>query len=256
MLVVVSPAKKLDFDKTSPLDTYTQCDFLDKSKKLIGLATKLSSADLKAMMKISNALADLNKQRFSDWALPFDLSNAKQACFAFNGDTYTGLEADTLSVEALEYSQKHMRILSGLYGCLRPLDLIQAYRLEMGVKFKTDKGETLYDFWGDTIAKTLNEAVANHAHPAIVNCASNEYFKAVDKKALTVPVIETVFKEIKGETAKIVSFSAKKARGMMARYIIENKIENIEDLKKFNATGYTFIPSESSDTALVFHREQ
>ena len=256
MLVVVSPAKKLDFKTHNSVESYSQCDFLGEAGKLAQKAKALSAQDLKNMMGISDALADLNVERFYDWQLPFDLSNARQACLAFNGDTYTGLEAPTLSAETLEYGQDHMRILSGLYGLLRPLDLMQAYRLEMGVKFQTERGETLYDFWGDILANGLNEAVADHKFPAIVNCASNEYFKSVKASALKVPVIETLFKEVKDGTAKIVSFSAKRARGMIARYMLENRIETVEQLKKFNTAGYVFMTQESTNTKLVFHRQK
>ena len=256
MLVVVSPAKKLDFKSDVFIDNFTQCDFLSEAETLVKEVKNLTSEDLKNLMNISDSLADLNKQRFSDWSVPFDLSNARQACFAFNGDTYTGLDAPTLDVDTLAYGQNHLRILSGLYGLLRPLDLMQAYRLEMGIKFKNSGGENLYAFWGDKIAKALNDIVANHKMPAVVNCASNEYFKAIDTKALNVPVIETVFKEVKNGTAKIVSFSAKRARGMMARYILENRVEDIEELKKFNVAGYVFMPLESTDEKFVFHREQ
>ncbi|MGB1361585.1 MAG: peroxide stress protein YaaA [Alphaproteobacteria bacterium] len=251
MLVVVSPAKKLDFENNSQFSTFSQCDFLKQSQELVDIAKNKTANDLKNMMGISDKLAELNVQRFKDWNTPFDLSNAKQAVFAFNGDTYTGLDAGSLSENDLEYAQNHFRILSGLYGVLRPLDLMQAYRLEMGTKFANPKGEDLYDFWGDKIAKALD----NENQSAIVNCASNEYFSAIDKKSLKTPIIDTVFKEVKDGKAKIVSFSAKRARGMMARYIIQNKIEKPSDLKNFDTSGYKYMADESNENTYVFHRE-
>ena len=203
-------------------------------------------------MNVSDKIAKLNVQRFNDFETPFDLSNARQAIFAFNGDTYTGLEAKSLTDDDLNYAQNHFRILSGLYGVLRPLDLIQPYRLEMGTKLANEKGEDLYDFWGKKIANKLD----SEKQKFIVNCASNEYFNAVVKQPLKTKIINIVFKEVKNGTAKIVSFSAKRARGMMARFIIQNKIENVKDLKDFDMAGYKYIPSESDENNLVFHRQK
>ena len=250
MLVIVSPAKKLDFDNPSSIDKFTQPAFLNEATELCKIAQTKTAGDLKKMMGISDKLAELNVQRFKDFSTPFDLSNAKQAIFAFNGDTYKGLDAGSLSNADLDYAQDHFRILSGMYGVLRPLDLMQAYRLEMGIKISNPAGEDLYDFWSDKIAKNLD----GENQSAIVNCASNEYFKSIDTSVLKTPVIETVFKEVKDGKAKIVSFSAKRARGMMARFIIQNKIENAIDLKDFDSTGYKYQPSESNDNTFVFHR--
>ena len=250
MLVVVSPAKKLDFDNPTNIDKFSQPAFLTEASELCKIAKTKTAGDLKSMMGISDKLAELNVQRFKDFSTPFDLSNAKQAIFAFNGDTYTGLDAGSLTEKDLDYAQDHFRILSGMYGVLRPLDLMQAYRLEMGIKLSNPKGEDLYDFWGDKIAKNLD----GENQTAIINCASNEYFKSIDKSTLKTPIIETVFKEVKDGKAKIVSFSAKRARGMMARFIIQNKIEKPAGLKDFDSTGYKYQPSESNDNTFVFHR--
>ena len=253
MLIIVSPAKKLNMDNDAPYGNFTHPQFLPQTEQLIHRAKTLTASDLKQVMKISDRLADLNVQRFKDFTTPFGLHNAKQAILSFAGDTYTGLDAHTLDTDTLTYAQDHLRILSGLYGVLRPLDLMQAYRLEMGIKFKT--GANLYAFWTDTITKSLNADAQKPPTPAIINCASNEYNKVINRKAISVPFIDIVFKEIKGNTAKIISFSAKKARGMMARYILKNRIDTLAGLKDFNATGYTYIPSESDETHFVFHRK-
>ena len=252
MLVVVSPAKKLNSESDLSFDTFSQCDFLPEAIELIYILKNKKASDLKKLMNVSDKIAKLNVQRFNDFETPFDLSNARQAIFAFNGDTYTGLEAKSLTDDDLNYAQNHFRILSGLYGVLRPLDLIQPYRLEMGTKLANEKGEDLYDFWGKKIANKLD----SEKQKFIVNCASNEYFNSVAKQPLKTKIINTVFKEVKNGTAKIVSFSAKRARGMMARFIIQNKIKNVKDLKDFDMAGYKYIPSESDKNNLVFHRQK
>jgi len=252
MLVVVSPAKKLNFENDLSFDTFSQCDFLNEVNELVDILKTKNTSDLKKIMKISDKIAELNVQRFNDFKTPFDLSNAKQAVFVFNGDTYVGLESKSLTGDDLNYAQNHFRILSGLYGVLRPLDLMQPYRLEMGTKLENSKGEDLYDFWGDKIANKLD----SENQKFIVNCASNEYFNSVVKQPLKTKIINTVFKEVKNGTAKIISFSAKRARGMMARSIIKNKINNINDLKDFDITGYKYIPSKSDESNIVFHRQQ
>ena len=254
MLIILSPAKKLDMDSDRPYADFTQPAFLPQAERLVALAHRLSAGDLKRLMKISDSLADLNVQRFKDFCTPFDLSNAKQAVLAFAGDTYTGLDAPTLDADTLHYAQHHLRILSGLYGALRPLDLIQAYRLEMGIKLPNPAGANLYTYWTDTVTQAINTDAEKTRPSAVINCASNEYNKVLNRKQLTVPYIDMVFKEVKNGTAKIVSFSAKKARGMMARYILQNRIATLDGLKDFNSGGYTYIPSESSDTRFVFHR--
>ncbi|MCR9214142.1 MAG: peroxide stress protein YaaA [Proteobacteria bacterium] len=254
MLAVISPAKKLDFDRTDLTEDYTQPEFLSQSRKLVTRSRKLSAGDLKKLMKLSDDLSELNRKRFKAMKFPFSPDNAKQAAFAFNGDTYTGLQAKSLSEEDMSYAQNHLRILSGLYGLVRPLDLIQPYRLEMGTRLDTDRGADLYQFWGDRLSRKLTKLLAEHEQPYLINLASIEYFKAVDRKTLKPKVITGVFKEVKDGTAKIIGFSAKKARGMMARYMIENRIDQPEGLKDFSEEGYKFQPSLSSDSDYVFTR--
>lgn len=256
MLVVVSPAKKLNFDDLAPFETHSQPDFLDHSEELVDVARKLSRADLSRLMKISDALADLNYQRFQAFSQPFDLGNAKQAALAFSGDTYMGLDAPSLTEEDFAFAQDHLRILSGLYGLLRPLDLMQPYRLEMGTRLQNDRGSDLYAFWGDIITDAINEAVAGHRDQTLINCASNEYFKSVRPKKLTGKVITPVFKEIKAGQAKVLGMFAKRARGMMARHIIENRLETPEGIKDFTMGGYQYRPDLSTDSDWVFTREQ
>ncbi|PIW30235.1 MAG: peroxide stress protein YaaA [Rhodospirillales bacterium CG15_BIG_FIL_POST_REV_8_21_14_020_66_15] len=256
MLALISPAKKLDFESEPTIQTHTQPDFLAQSKKLVQAARKLTRQDLRNLMGISEALADQNYRRFKDFKPPFDLTNAKQAAMVFNGDTYVGLKARELSTADLEYAQDHLRILSGLYGVLRPLDLIQPYRLEMSLKFKNPSGETLYEFWNGTLANAVDKAVQGHKDPTVVNLASNEYFKAVDAKALKSRVITPVFKEVNQGQARVLGMFAKQARGMMARYLIVNRIEKTNGLKKFADGGYRFQPEQSDDKTWVFTRKQ
>ena len=256
MLALISPAKKLDFESDPTVATFTQPDFLEDSKKLAAAARKLSRQDLKNLMGISDQLADLNFRRFKDFKPPFDLSNAKQAAFVFNGDTYVGLKARELSAADLKYAQKHLRILSGLYGLLRPLDLIQPYRLEMGVNFRAPGGGDLYDFWNGSLAEAVNEAVKGHKDPSVINLASNEYFKAIDRKALAVPVITPVFKEVKDGEARVLGMFAKQARGAMARFMITERVETADGLKKFTGAGYAFQPHLSDAATWVFTRPQ
>lgn len=256
MLALISPAKKLDFETEPTLDSHSQPDFLPQSKKLVSAARKLSRQDLRNLMGISEQLADQNFQRFKDFKPPFDLTNAKQAAMVFNGDTYVGLKAREMSKADLEYAQDHLRILSGLYGVLRPLDLIQPYRLEMGLKFKNPGGENLYEFWDGKLAKAVDDAVAGHKDPTVVNLASNEYFKAIDAKSLKAPVITPVFKEVNQGQARVLGMFAKQARGMMARYIITNRVETADGLKSFTEGGYRFQPERSDDKTWVFTRKQ
>tara|TARA_R110002073_G_scaffold92685_16_gene217194 strand:- start:2452 stop:3225 length:774 start_codon:yes stop_codon:yes gene_type:complete len=254
MLVVTSPAKKLDFSEDVTRSNWTVPDFLDDSNILIEAAKKLTRDDLMKLMKISENLAELNYNRYRSFSLPFTPANAKQAVFAFTGDTYVGLDADSLDEDDLAYAQDHYRILSGLYGLLRPLDLMQPYRLEMGKKVATEKSKNLYEFWGDKLTEALNEQMKAQNTDILVNCASNEYFKAVHVKKLEGQVITPVFKEVKEGHARMIGMFAKKARGMMARYIIQNRVEQAEELKKFNLGGYRFQPSLSDETTLEFHR--
>tara|TARA_B100000686_G_scaffold218205_1_gene225330 strand:- start:497 stop:1123 length:627 start_codon:yes stop_codon:yes gene_type:complete len=207
-------------------------------------------------MKISDKLAETNSDRFKKWSIPFTKENAKQAILSFKGDTYVGLNAESFSKEDFKYAQDHFRILSGLYGILRPLDLIQPYRLEMGTKLENPNGSDLYDFWSDQIAKKLNNTLKHHSAKVILNCASVEYFKSVDINTLEATIVSPVFKDVKNGQAKIISFFAKKARGMMARFIIQNRIDKVDDIIKFNESGYTYDPKESNPNNPVFIRAE
>lgn len=253
MFCVVSPAKKLDFDTVAPSLPVTQPVFLDDTVELSETTRDLSRADLSRLMKISDKLADLNHARFQGFSVPFDTDNAKAAALAFSGDTYVGLDAASLSLEDFDYAQNHFGILSGFYGLLRPLDLMQPYRLEMGTRLSNPRGNNLYDFWGSQIAERLNEI---NGDGALINCASNEYFKAVDKKALDGTVITPVFKEVKSGVAKTIGLMAKRARGMMARYIIQNRIDDPEGIKDFNANGYVYREDLSKGNDWVFTAER
>lgn len=256
MLAIISPAKKLDFETETAVQAFTQPDFLPQSEILIKDAKKLSRQDLQNLMGISEKLADLNHQRFQDFKTPFDLSNAKQAALVFNGDTYVGLKAKEMTEDDLAYAQDHLRILSGLYGALRPLDLMQPYRLEMGIKFHNKEASDLYGFWNGKLAAALDEAVAGQDNEAIINLASNEYFKAVDRKALSSRVITPAFKEVKDGVAKTIGMFAKQARGAMARYMIVNRIEDPEGLKGFDTDGYVYRDDLSQADEWVFTRER
>ena len=255
MLFVISPAKTLDFTP-APIDLpVTRPEMAADLKVLAAVARTLKAADLRRLMDISDQLADLNVERFKAFQ-PKGTDADVPAALAFAGDVYDGLDARHLDAPALGWAQEHLRILSGLYGLLRPLDLIQPYRLEMGVRLATDRGATLYDFWGDKLAKALNKAAADHADPALINLASQEYFGSVDAKALKLPVIACAFKDEKDGEARIVSFYAKKARGLMARFAIENRIEKRDELKAFDLQGYSFQKALSSDSEWVFTRPQ
>lgn len=256
MLAIISPAKKLDFESDPITDAHTQPVLMKDAEILAKKAKRLKRSDLKAMMSISDKLADLNYRRFQDFQPPFNLANARQAALSFAGDTYVGLDAPSLKKKDLEYAQDHLRILSGLYGVLRPLDLIQPYRLEMGTKFAVDGNENLYDFWDDRVTAQLNAASKSHKDRRIINLASNEYAKVVRPKALEGGIVTPVFKEIKDGTARVLGLFAKRARGMMARYMIVNRIETEARLKAFNDGGYTFQPAQSDETTWVFTRPQ
>lgn len=256
MLVVVSPAKTLDFDTPARTSTASIPAFLDDSEELIGALREFSPADLSQLMGISDKLAVLNSTRYETWSQPFNADNAKQAILAFRGDVYTGLDADSLSDEDDLFAQQHLRILSGLYGVLKPLDLMQPYRLEMGTALNNKRGKDLYQFWGDKITDSLNAELEQNNYDTLVNLASNEYFKAVKPKNLNAQIITPVFKDAKNGTYKVISFFAKKARGLMARYIIENRIEQPEQIKSFTSGGYQFSSELSSDKDWVFTREE
>nr|CRH04238.1 Conserved protein of unknown function [Candidatus Magnetococcus massalia] len=255
MLAVISPAKKLDEGRWRCSLPTTTPDHLTHSQTLIDTLKKLDTTALGALMKISESLSQLNHGRYHSFALPFTEENAKPAVMMFQGDTYQGLDAGSFSQEDLAYAQSHLRILSGLYGVLRPLDLIQPYRLEMGTRLANARGTNLYNFWQNLPVESLNQTLAEDAHPALINLASNEYFKAVKSKELQAPLITPVFKEIKGGQAKVIGLMAKRARGAMARFIIQNRLSNTEDLKQFESGGYRYQAEQSSADAWLFTRE-
>lgn len=255
MLTLISPAKTLDFETPPGTRKHTQPGFLKQSEALVAQARELSPADIRDLMGVSEAIADLNCRRFHNWATPFSLDNAKQAVLAFRGDVYTGLDADTLGTQQLAFAQAHLRILSGLYGLLRPLDLIQPYRLEMGLKFANSGGANLYRFWGDSITRELDRQLAKSGSPVLINLASNEYFKAVQPGALDADIITPQFKDWKNGKYKIVSFYAKKARGQMARFIIEQQLNDADGLLAFDRDGYRYNKKESGPREPVFTRD-
>jgi cytoplasmic iron level regulating protein YaaA (DUF328/UPF0246 family) len=255
MLLVVSPAKKLDFESPLATTKNSQATLLAHSEILIERCIKLSSDQIASLMKLSDKLAGLNAARFGEWSLPFTPENSRQAVLAFNGDVYSGLDANSFSDSDFDFAQQHFRILSGLYGLLKPLDLMQAYRLEMGTKLDNVRGGNLYQFWGDIITNELNQALAEQGDDVLINLASTEYFKAVNKKSLKGTIITPQFKDWKNGQYKIISFFAKKARGLMARYIIQNQISNVEDMKGFDLAGYQFSNDLSKDNELVFTRK-
>ena len=254
MLIVLSPAKALDFSAAPQSAPVSAPQFQEHTAELARVARKLRAIDLKRMMALSDDLAQLNRDRFQ----AFDPASEEglQAAFAFNGDVYLGLKARELDRKSLAWAQDHIRILSGLYGVLRPLDAIQPYRLEMGVRIKTRRGQSLYDFWGPDVALALNEAAAGQKDRTLVNCASQEYFGAVDRQALKLPVVSCRFLEEKDGEARILSFFAKRARGLMARFAIDNRIDRAVDLKAFDRAGYRFVAGQSSDEEFTFARPQ
>ena len=256
MLIIVSPAKTLDYDSPLAIEKYTQPELIDQSKLLINECRKLTPVDIATLMKVSDKIAGLNVARFEQWSETFTPENSRQAILAFKGDVYTGLEAQTMSEEDFDYAQSHLRMLSGLYGLLRPLDLMQPYRLEMGSRLANERGSNLYQFWGDIITNKLNDTLSEQEDDIVVNLASNEYFKSVKTKQLKGKVVTPIFKDCKNGQYKVISFYAKKARGMMARYIIDNRISSIESLTNFDVAGYYYVEQESSATELVFKREE
>ena len=255
MLIVLSPAKTLDFESPLTTKTATQPDFLDESQQLVDQLRRFSPAELSRLMGISDPLAVLNAERYATWARPFTPANARPAVLAFNGDVYEGLAAPTLSAADLKFAQTHLRILSGLYGLLRPLDLIQPYRLEMGIPLLNARGKNLYAFWGERLAEALNAAAGAARADALVNLASEEYFKAVVPKKLTVPVIQPVFEDWSRGQYKVVSFHAKRARGLMARHVVTQHLESVEGLKSFAAEGYAYDAGASDGQRWVFRRK-
>jgi cytoplasmic iron level regulating protein YaaA (DUF328/UPF0246 family) len=254
MLILLSPAKSLDYETPVPFAEFSQPAFLDRSAALIEVLRGFSPADIARLMDLSDALANLNFDRYAAWAPPFTPANARQAIFAFNGDVYDGFSAATLSADDLRFAQTRLRILSGLYGILKPLDLMQPYRLEMGTKLATAAGKDLYAFWGDTLLDALNAELEAAERPVVVNLASEEYFKAARGRKLAGRLIQPVFEDWKGGRYKIISFYAKKARGLMARYAVINRLTDPEGLQAFDSEGYAFTPEVSDAQTWVFRR--
>jgi cytoplasmic iron level regulating protein YaaA (DUF328/UPF0246 family) len=254
MLMLLSPAKTLDYASPLKTKTHTLPDFIPRSAELIKVLRQLEPADIGSLMKISDTLAQLNVERYADWSKKFNFDNARQALLAFNGDVYEGLDAASLTEAQLTWAQDHLRILSGLYGVLRPLDLMQAYRLEMGTRLANPKGKDLYAFWGKTVTEALQAVLQEQKSPVVINLASEEYFKVVKPDLLDAPVIAPVFEDYKDGKYKIISFYAKRARGLMARYAIDKKITKPEQLKKFDREGYAFDAKHSNETNWVFRR--
>ncbi len=256
MIIVISPAKTLDFETPVRTENFSMPDFLDDSAALIDRLRKLEPDQIGRLMSISPKLATLNSNRYFEWQRPFNLENARQALFAFKGDVYTGLDAETLGENDVEFAQAHLRILSGLYGVLRPLDLMQPYRLEMGTQLENTRGKNLYEFWGDKITAAINQDLKKQQANTLINLASHEYFKSVKPGKLNAAVVTPVFKDQKNGVYKIISFFAKKARGLMSRYIIQNQLTTPDTIKKFDVAGYRFDSAESSENEWVFLREE
>lgn len=254
MLVVISPAKTLDFDTPPKTKLFTLPDYLDASQQLIDRARQWSALDIAELMQVSMKIAELNFDRFEQWHTPFTPDNAKQAVLAFKGDVYTGLDADTFKAADFKFAQNHLRILSGLYGLLRPLDLMQPYRLEMGRKVDTERGKNLYEFWGNTITEGLNLQLKKLKSPYLINLASSEYFKAVKQKLLDGEVITPEFRDWKNGQYKMMGVYAKKARGQLSRFIIQNQLTEPEAMKDFNVDGYGYNDALSSGNKWVFTR--
>jgi uncharacterized protein len=256
MLFLLSPAKSLDYDTPLNGQPHTAPLFVKQSKELIDLLRDYSPPQIAELMDLSDKLSSLNVARYAAWSSRATQKNARQAVLAFNGDVYDGLDAKTLRADDLAWAQDHVCILSGLYGVLRPLDLMQPYRLEMGTALKGPHGGNLYRFWGSQIADYLNTRLRKDASPVVINLASNEYFKSVDTKVLKGRVVECVFQEYKDGQYKVISFFAKKARGLMARYAIEHKLMTPEQLRHFDVDGYAYTAAESTPDRLVFRRKQ
>ena len=255
MLFLLSPAKSLDYETPAAGVPHTLPQFVPQSQALIEVLRQKSPQQIAELMDLSDALSALNVARYEAWTPKFTAQNAKQAVLAFNGDVYEGLDAKSLSAQDLDWAQTHVGILSGLYGVLRPLDWMQPYRLEMGTRLKTDRGNNLYQFWGDRIARYLNERAAADRTPVVINLASEEYFKAVDRKALVPRVVSCVFEERKGDGYKVISFMAKRARGLMVRWAVTHRASQPEQLQGFDLEGYRHVPAASEPDRLVFRRE-
>jgi hypothetical protein len=250
MHLIISPSKTLDMSQREIELETTLSPFLDKSQSLVSKLSRLKPSDIQLLMKVSPKIGELNEKRFNEWHTPFTKINSKPAIFAFKGDVYSGLDADSMSYDQIEFAQKSLSILSGLYGLLRPLDLMQAYRLEMGINLPNNRGKNLYKFWGNQLTNELNRREKTW----LINLASSEYFKSIKVDKLSAKVIQPIFKDKKNGVLKIIGIHAKKARGMMSRFVIENKIQNPENLKYFNQGGYAFCESISSENYWVFTR--
>ena len=255
MLAIISPAKTLDFETPSPEFAFSQPNLTAYSQQLIEICQKFSPAELASLMSISDKLASLNVARFAQWQLEHNLQNSKAALFAFKGDVYTGLAAETLTPDQVQYAQVHLRMLSGLYGLLKPLDLMQPYRLEMGTKLVNSKGKDLYAFWGNIITECLQQAIDEQNDNVLVNLASDEYYKSVQDQQLKAQIIKPIFLDNKNGKYKVISFYAKKARGLMCRYLIQHRISDVEQLKEFDLGGYWFDRASSTKTEFVFKRD-
>lgn len=256
MLIVISPAKTLDFDTPVRSRKFTQPRFLDDAATLVAQLREFDPLQIGQLMSISTELAELNHRRFMSWSIPFSAANARQALLAFRGDVYIGLQADSFKAKELNFAQQHLRILSGLYGVLRPLDLIQPYRLEMGTALANSRGKNLYAFWGERITETLNVELRGAKKPVLINLTSEEYFKAVHPKLLAAPVITPIFKERKNDGYKIVSFFAKRARGAMSAYIVRKRLRDVAAIKEFAEDGYRFNDGQSTANEWVFTRDK
>ncbi len=255
MLVVISPAKTLDLETEAPTSVSTKPAFIKEAGQLMEQLRQQSPDELSSLMGISQKLGELNYQRNQNWATPFNLKNAKQAIYTFHGDVYAGFDATSLTEKQMQFAQERLRILSGLYGLLRPLDLMQAYRLEMGTKFANDKGDNLYQFWGDKLARALNRQASAVKTDTLINLASNEYFGSLPEAELKLKIVTPVFKDMKNGRYKIISFFAKKARGRMAAYIMRKGLKRPDSLKRYHEDGYRFDAESSTATEWVFLRD-
>ena len=256
MLALISPAKTLDYETALPTDSHTLPRLLDQSQQLIDVSRKLSASEIANLMSVSEKIAQLNAERFRDWNIDFSFANARQAIFAFKGDVYTGLDGYSLSQDNLNFAQNHLRSLSGLYGLLRPLDLMMPYRLEMGTKLANERGSNLYQFWEDRITQLINHDLEQVDAKILLNIASDEYYKSVKEAKIQAEIIKPVFLDQKNGKYKVISFYAKKARGLMARYMIEHQIDQVDGIKSFNTGGYYFDAESSLKGELVFKRDE
>ena len=256
MLIVVSPAKTLDYDTPPKTKSHTVPDFLKDSQKLIKRLRGFSPQDISELMNVSSNIAELNFDRYKSWSANFTEKNSKQAVLAFKGDVYTGLDAESFSAKDFKFAQQHLRMLSGLYGLLRPLDLMKPYRLEMGTRLSNERGKNLYEFWGSEITEALNQQLKKIKSDYLINLASNEYFKSVKPKELNGEIITPAFKDYKAGQYKIIGVYAKKARGSLSRFIIQNQLTDPEDIKDFDVDGYKFNKTLTKDNIWVFSRKQ